>query len=110
MTTERKILVILGVIILALAVFGFEKQEKYDYSGPPDVGFGQPSNAPAYEYAVTHYGGSSNQPWDGSKGLKGMQDHLNMMGAQGWELVKVQEGGFSDGYTFIFMRPVARWR
>jgi hypothetical protein len=110
MTAERKILIILGVIILAMAIFGFGKEERYDYSDKHGMGFGQPYNAPAYEYSVTYLGGRSHSPWDGGDGARSIQDHLNMMGAKGWALVHVSEGQFTHQQMFIFTRPVAQWR
>jgi hypothetical protein len=104
MTIERKILIVLGVIILALAVFGFNEVEKYDYSNKGGPGYGMAVNAPAYEYSVNQFGGGM-QPGFGNKGgYNSLEDQLNMMGSQGWELVSVQGG------TYIFMRPVAQWR
>ena len=111
MTIERKILIVLGIIILALAVFGFNEVEKYDYSNKGGPGYSMAVNAPAYEYTVTRFGGGQqNAPWDGNMGNRSLQDHLNMMGSQGWALVSVQQGGFSDNYVFFFSRPVAQWR
>ena len=110
MTVERKILILLGVIILALAVFGFKEKERYDYSDKRGGGFGTPMNAPAYEYSVTRFSGHSNPGWGGKGRTGNMEGHLNMMGAQGWALVSATEGTFSDERVFIFIRPVAVWR
>ena len=110
MTAERKILIVMGVVILALAVFGFTKKEHYDYSGKHGPGFGQPSNAPAYEYAVTYFETGSHPQWGEKHSPRRLQDHLNMMGAQGWALVNVQQGNFSDEHVLFFTRPVAQWR
>ena len=110
MTAERKILIVMGVAILVLAVFGFTKKEHYDYSGKQGPGFGQPSNAPAYEYAVTYFEAGSHSAYGEKQGSGRMQNHLNMMGAQGWALVSVGQGQFSDEHVFFFTRPVAQWR
>lgn len=115
MTVERKILIVLGVIVLALAVFGFEEVERYDYSDRGGPGFGKAVNAPGFEYAVTRQGGGGQGWGEGQgrgegRGNMNIEGQLNSMGSQGWELVAVQQGGFSEGYVFFFKRPVAQWR
>ena len=109
MNTTRKILIITGVIILAMMIFGFQEEERYDYSRDRGGGFGQPEYGPAYEFTVTNFEMPSYSSWEGKKGPHSMEDHLNAMGSQGWALVSVERGTFSDEFIFIFTRPVARW-
>ncbi len=110
MTIERKILIILGIVVLACAVFGFNEVERYDYSGGGPGMMGKAVNAPAYEYSVTNFSGGFGPAWDGdwNGGKKGgpnnLENQLNMMGSQGWQLISV------DGNKYIFMRPVGQWR
>ena len=113
MNTARKTAIIVGVIVIALAIFGFEK-ERYDYSNNPGGNKGGGggigvTTGPAFEYAVTTFDFNAGSSWEQNSGARSMQDHLDNMGAQGWELVSVERGNFSDEYIFIFLRPVARW-
>ena len=108
MTTERKILIVLGVIIIAMAIFGFKNKERYNYSeknrGP---GFNLPSNCTPMEYAVTHTEGIYTS-WDKNQKVDQVEGHLNYMGSQGWALVSTQKGSYSDEYVFFFARPTGR--
>ncbi len=111
MNALKKTAIIVGVLVIALAIFGFEK-ERYNYSdeygGNKGGGIGVTSG-PAIEYAVTTFDSSNFGSYDKKSGARSMQDHLDNMGMQGWELVSVERGNFSDEYIFIFLRPVARW-
>lgn len=108
MTTERKIMIILGVIIIAMAIFGFKNKEYYNYSernrGP---GFNLPGNCTPMEYAVTRTE-NINTSWDKNQKVNQVENHLNYMGSQGWELVSTQRGSYSDEYVFFFARPTGR--
>jgi hypothetical protein len=110
MSKGRKTAIIVGVLVVTLLIFGFTK-ERYDYSDGnkgKSGGIGITSG-PAFEYAVTEYNSGNIGNWDKKSGTRSMQDHLDNMGAQGWELVSVERGNFTDEYIFIFLRPVARW-
>ena len=107
MTTERKILIILAVVIIAMSIFGFKNKEHYDYSDGKGPGFDVPRNFGDVEYAVTSTN-STQHGWNNNNRMNQVEVHLNDMGARGWTLVSVQPGTFSDGYTFFFMRPADR--
>jgi hypothetical protein len=109
MSTERKLLVILGAIILAMAVLGFTSEERYDYSKDKGKGFGTPEYAPAMEYAVSHIDTAKFPAWQSREQTLAIQEHLNIMGAQGWQLVSTVKEEYSNGIVFFFARPVARW-
>ena len=103
MTTERKILIILAVLVIAMSIFGFKNKERYDYSEGKGPGFNVPANFGNVEYAVTSTYGIQKE-WNNNNRSNQVENHLNDMGSRGWTLVSVQPGTFSDEYTFFFMR------
>ncbi len=107
MTIERKILIILTVLVIAMCIFGFQNKERYDYSDGKGPGFDVPRNFGDVEYAVTSTS-NTQQGWNNNNRMNQVENHLNDMGARGWTLVSVQPGTFSDEYTFFFMRPAGR--
>ena len=112
MNALKKTAIVVGILVIALAIFGFEK-ERYDYSDDGyDKGKGGGigvSTGPAFEYAVTWFNSSNYGSWDQKAGTRSMQPsrtngHAGMATGQ-----RGAQGNFSEEYIFIFLRPVARW-
>ena len=107
MSIGRKALIILAVVVIAMGVFGFKNKEHFNYDqGHKGPGPNLPKHCIAMEYTASHSDNIYNS-WDNQQRIRQIQDHLNYMGSQGWELISVDKS-MGDQYTFFFMRPSGR--